>query len=178
MTCQSTRQAVAVTVNTTSAPTGDATQSFNENESLAVLVVNGSNIKWYASQSDAASHTNQLPMSTRIVNNTKYYATQTLNTCESTESLEVLAYNATLASNEITNQFAKIYPNPVKEILHIDSKQDISQLKIYSLDGRLLMERKNMTSKSIDVSTLPMANYIIKIYTEKGEELQYRFIKK
>lgn len=178
VTCQSTRQAVAVTVNTTAAPTGDATQSFNENESLAVLVVNGSNIKWYASQSDAASHTNQLPMSTRIVNNTKYYATQTLNTCESTESLEVLAYNATLASNEITNQFAKIYPNPVKEILHIDSKQDISQLKIYSLDGRLLMERKNMTSKSIDFSTLPMANYIIKIYTEKGEELQYRFIKK
>ncbi|MGL6038454.1 MAG: T9SS type A sorting domain-containing protein [Soonwooa sp.] len=46
------------------------------------------------------------------------------------------------------------------------------------MDGRLLMERKNMTSKSIDVSTLPMANYIIKIYTEKGEELQYRFIKK
>ncbi|MFN3019389.1 putative Ig domain-containing protein [Chryseobacterium sp. TY3] len=178
VTCQSTRQAVAVTVNTTAAPTGDATQSFNENESLAVLVVNGSNIKWYASQSDAASHTNQLPMSTTIVNNTKYYATQTLNTCESTESLEVLAYNATLASNEITNQSAKIYPNPVKEILNIDSKQNISQLKIYSLDGRLLMERKNMTSKSIDVSTLPMANYIIKIYTEKGEELQYRLIKK
>ncbi|MFW2136181.1 hypothetical protein ACK2M7_07850 [Chryseobacterium sp. TY4] len=100
MTCQTTRQAVAVTVNTTAAPTGDAIQSFNENESLAVLVVNGSNIKWYASQSDAASHTNQLPMSTTIVNNTKYYATQTLNTCESTESLEVLAYNATLASNE------------------------------------------------------------------------------
>ncbi|MFW2136180.1 T9SS type A sorting domain-containing protein [Chryseobacterium sp. TY4] len=71
-----------------------------------------------------------------------------------------------------------MYPNPVKEILNIDSKQNISQLKIYSLDGRLLMERKNMTSKSIDVSTLPMANYIIKIYTEKGEELQYRFIKK
>ncbi len=178
VTCQATRQAVAVTVNTTAAPTGNAIQSFNQNDTLTALIANGSTIKWYASQSDAASHINSLPISTTIINNTKYYATQTVNNCESTESLEVLAYNPTLASNEVTNQSTKIYPNPVKELLNINSTQNISQIKIFSMDGRLLMEKKNMTSKSIDVSTLPIANYIIKVYTDGGEEVQYRFIKK
>lgn len=90
--CESiNRLAVTVTVNTTpSAPTGNATQTFcatTVGNTLAVFSVTGSGIVWY----DTATGGNILPSSTVLTDGTTYYASQTVNGCESTARLAVTA---------------------------------------------------------------------------------------
>lgn len=88
-----------VTVNSTPAPTGSANQSFSNGDTLANVVVSGTNIQWY----DAATNGNLLPSSTVLVHGTTYYATQTLNGCES-PTLAVTVSVGTGVTNVITTQ--------------------------------------------------------------------------
>src|SRR5690606_31607258 len=54
----------------------------SRNATLADLVITGTNIKWY----DASTGGNVLLATTPLVNGTTYYASHTLNNCESTRS--------------------------------------------------------------------------------------------
>src|SRR5438046_8435607 len=76
---------VTVTINSTSAPTGSTAQSFSTRRSADHLVATGSTIQWYA----AASGGSPLASTTVLVNNTHYYASQTVNGCESATRMEV-----------------------------------------------------------------------------------------
>jgi hypothetical protein len=90
--CLSTpRLQVTVTISgpVPPAPTGDSQQFFCliENSTVAELMANGDNIQWYASEGSSTP----LPMSTPIVQQ-YYYATQTINGCESETYLTVFAF--------------------------------------------------------------------------------------
>ena len=56
-----------------------------ENATINNLSVNGTDIRWYAT----ATSTTPLNNFEILLNNTSYYATQTINTCESTNRLEI-----------------------------------------------------------------------------------------
>jgi gliding motility-associated-like protein len=85
--CESSRTPVNVTIYNTPAPTANSNQSFcsSQNATLNDIVISGSNPIWY---SDATT-TIVLPNSTLLQNNTTYYATQTLNGCESVNSIAI-----------------------------------------------------------------------------------------
>lgn len=88
--CQSINR-LAVTVNLTTspaAPSGTQTQYFCSAESPTIgsLVANGSNITWYP---DFNSNT-PLSNNTALVDGALYYATQTLNGCESVDRFQAL----------------------------------------------------------------------------------------
>ncbi|SDW18798.1 gliding motility-associated C-terminal domain-containing protein [Lutibacter oricola] len=97
------RTQVTATVQNTTAPTGNASQSFCdiENATIANLTTTGTAILWYSSQ------TSNTPLNSTdvLVNGTTYYATQTVNTCESTNRLavNVTIFNTvnTLANSQI-----------------------------------------------------------------------------
>ena len=87
----STRTAVTLTINPApTPPTGETTQTICS--ALAViftlndLVVNGTNLQWYAD----ADGTIPLPTDTPLVNNTTYYVTQAIDGCESNDYLAIL----------------------------------------------------------------------------------------
>ena len=88
--CKSaTRLDVTATVNSTpSAPTGSAAQSFCAGATVANLSATGSGIQWYA----AAMGGSPLDPSTPLVGMSRYYASQTVDGCESSARLEVTAY--------------------------------------------------------------------------------------
>ena len=162
------------------APTGAATQSFNLGNTLSALVVTGQNIKWYASATDAANHTGSLPITTVIVNNTTYYATQTVGVCESTASLAVLAYNATLGVGNLTKSSSdmQIYPNPVVDILNVSGEEKIIRLAIYSADGRKVTEKViSKNERSINVHSLVQGVYLLQVFTKDGVK-SFKFIKR
>lgn len=82
-----------------------------------------------------------------------------------------------LATSEINNdktQFS-IYPNPVKDVLFIKSKEKIVKAEIYDVAGRIL-NSASVTDNSINVSELPKGNYIIKLST-KDKAVTQKFIK-
>ena len=70
----------------------------------------------------------------------------------------------------------KLYPNPVNDVLHIDSQEDVKEVKIYNSLGR---EVKVSTSVSdaINVSNLANGIYFMMIETETGKGIR-RFIKR
>lgn len=79
--CESDRTAILVRIHDTPLPTASNNQQFciDENATIANLTISGSNIKWY----DEAVNGNILAETTLLQNGETYYATQTLNNCES-----------------------------------------------------------------------------------------------
>ncbi|WLD23457.1 GEVED domain-containing protein [Flavobacterium dauae] len=80
--CKSTRVAFAVTITTLTMPNAQSTQYSCSSGTVADLVATGTSgaqINWY----DSATSTTPLSLTTPLVNNTTYYASQTLGNCES-----------------------------------------------------------------------------------------------
>lgn len=82
-----------------------------------------------------------------------------------------------LATSEINNDKSifSIYPNPVKDVLSIQSKDKIVKAEIYDAAGRVL-KTVSVTDNSINVSELAKGNYIIKLST-KDKMTTQKFIK-
>ncbi|WP_313267253.1 T9SS-dependent choice-of-anchor J family protein [Epilithonimonas vandammei] len=159
------------------APTGASTQTFDAGDTLSVLVVNGQNIKWYSAAADANNHVNALPISTIIVNNTTYYATQTIGGCESKASLPVRAWSEVLNVSDLNGKDKiQIYPNPVKESMYFNGDVKISKVVIMSIDGKRVFEKSLNGERKLNIHTLIQGAYLIKIFTDNGVQT-IKFIK-
>ena len=82
-----TRTPVTATIQDTSTPTGNTTQTFCdiENATISNLTVVGNTIQWYANSSGGTP----LNATDLLTSATNYYATQTINGCESPSRLAV-----------------------------------------------------------------------------------------
>lgn len=82
-----------------------------------------------------------------------------------------------LATSEISadNKDIIIYPNPVKDMLNIQSKNEIIKADIYDTTGRILYSIP-VKGKSINLSELSKGNYIIRLFTKDKVVIQ-KFIK-
>lgn len=85
--CESERIAVPISLQNTPAPTGLSPQKFCASQlaTLNNLIVNGNAIQFY----DSLNNGILLPASTLLQNGVTYYATQTLNGCESLQRLGI-----------------------------------------------------------------------------------------
>jgi len=84
--CESqSRLEVSVTLNDTSAPSGSTNQSHCEGSTVSNLSATGTNIKWYSSSNSVLP----LAPSTILTTGTHYYASQTVNSCESSARMDV-----------------------------------------------------------------------------------------
>lgn len=93
-----------------------------------------------------------------------------------THNLDDEEQNPTTELNDITGFFEtsfRIMPNPVADVLHIVSSEDIILVDIYLSTGQLIIRS---TEKDIDVSSLAKGTYILRAQTDAG--LRYKvFIK-
>ena len=130
--CESLRNPVTVNIQNTNAPTGTSPQIFcsTQNATLADVVIAGNTIKWYGS----ATSPNNLPLSTILVNGTTYYASQTINGCESTNRLPV-------AISLITNLNANNYFETICD----DLNDGFEILNLSNYNTSLLSNTSNCT---------------------------------
>ncbi len=80
------------------------------------------------------------------------------------------------------DQVLKISPNPVKDILQVELLEDLStktlNLGIYNASGKLIHEASvHNGSYEIDVSQLNQGFYFLRLGSENGLNLPYKFIK-
>ncbi len=80
---------VMVSIDNVAVPSGNSVQSLCTNTTVANLVATGSDVKWY----DSPLWGNYLVPATNLINNNKYYASQTLGGCESQDRLSVTYFN-------------------------------------------------------------------------------------
>ena len=69
----------------------------------------------------------------------------------------------------------KIYPNPTSETLTIECKENINQIEVIDIVGKVVLQETS-NKKQINTQNLPNGKYILKIYTDKGIAIQ-SFIK-
>ena len=102
--CESTRTPVTVTINTTAAPIADA-QTFCTTDGVptvaSLTVTTGTDVKWYAAATGGVA----LDATTVLATGTTYYATQTLNSCESTRTPVTVTINTTAAPTASAQTF-------------------------------------------------------------------------
>ena len=68
-----------------------------------------------------------------------------------------------------------LYPNPVKNLLHVEHTTAFESLQVYDLLGNLVLAEKHVTT--LDVSTLPSGVYILKGIAHNNQNFTERFIK-
>jgi uncharacterized repeat protein (TIGR01451 family) len=60
-----------------------------------------------------------------------------------------------------------IYPNPVNDILNLNTQEEVLKIEIYDVAGRLL-QSQSITDNKADLTGLKAGNYLLKIFTPKG----------
>lgn len=108
-----------------SVPTANQSFCSTANPTIASLQITGQNIKWY----DSAN--NLLNTSTALINGQTYYATQTINGCESNKVSVVVTLTTTPVPNANTNQEFCISANPTLSNLVVTG----TALQFYNATG-------------------------------------------
>ena len=94
-----------------------------------------------------------------------------VNTEEGVYSIE---YDDMSISDQIITYKLKLYPNPVKDILHLSEKA--SEIKVYDLSGKLIKTHLSKTDK-LYLTELPKGNYILSGTNQQGEKFSSKFIR-
>ena len=62
-----------------------------------------------------------------------------------------------------------IYPNPVRDRMQIESPAPLSELKLYDVNHRLVLEIRDLSDGSVDLTALPRGIYFYQISDAKGQ---------
>lgn len=140
-------------------PTGEAEQTLTEGETLADIEVEGENIQWYETEFGDTP----LSMATVLVDDTTYYAAQSIEGVESTQRLAVTV-NLTAGLEDMTFNTLKYYPNPATNILNIENTNGIDTVAITNTLGQAVMKQAvNNSNAQVDVSSLSKGVYFVRI---------------
>lgn len=167
----------------TPVPTGNNQQIFTEGETLADIEIEGENILWYDTPGGTTglpfkpkNNDTPLPLSTLLVNNTTYYASQTLNTIESTNRLAV-TITTTMGTDKNTFTTLKYYPNPVNDVLTVTNNNNIEMLTVTNTLGQTVISKQiNNNNAQLDLSSLNNGVYFVKVSVE-GKNKTLKIIK-
>ena len=78
-----------------------------------------------------------------------------------------IAVNTTLAVSNFNNVKFTAYPNPVKDLLNINSDKTISKISIFNVLGQEVIAKSiNANQSQIDMSNLSQGTYMIKLVSE------------
>lgn len=69
------------------------------------------------------------------------------------------------------------YPNPVRDMLNINTDVTIKEIRIQNVLGQTVMQLNGYTGKGIDVKELQKGNYIITVKSTDNKMITYKFIK-
>lgn len=149
-----------------SIPTGTASQTMPLGSVLENLMVSGENIKWY----DAPVNGTLLPASTPLADGVIYYASQTVNGCESPNRLAVTAH-LTLSNPDFNPMVVSYNPNPVTDILDIKASATIREVKVCNTLGQVVQQTAfNGNEVELNINGLPSGTYLILVVSEDRKE--------
>jgi len=169
-----TETSLTINVNTANEPTGDSIQTFPvvdaNDATIASIVINPTNVIWYASLVDAQNGDSPLDPSTVLATGSTYYAVNVVGACSSTPF--AVTVTVTLGNDEFNNLNFAYYPNPTSTVVNISYSSKITQVTLINLLGQTLMtEKTNATEVQVDLSRLAEAAYFIKVTSDDKEKV-------
>lgn len=129
--CESAKTEILIKLSDPNPPTGDLAQDFcsASHPTLKDILVAGNAIKWYNALG------NLLPETTALQNGEIYFATQTVNGCESTQKLAVKA-------NVVTNYLSA---NDFKDSICNDTTDNFKTINTNNFEAKLIANPKDYT---------------------------------
>lgn len=89
---------------------------------------------------------------------------------------DIIAF--TTGIDDILEKELKMYPNPVKDILHLSNLKGVNQIKVYSLNGRMVRTIGSPNnSEEINLSKLASGMYLFIFEMEDGSKLTKKVMK-
>lgn len=167
-----TSNSAFLAVQAVPAPTGTSVQTAVQGALLSSIVASGTNIVWYATLADAQAGTNPLSLSYELpVGTTTFYATQTVNGCQSYATLAV-TMSVALGTKGFDLAALVYYPNPVTEMFNISYKLDIESIEVFNIVGQRILEAKpNMLATQVDMSALPSGTYMMLVKADGASKV-------
>lgn len=140
--CESERIPITAIINESAIPATTSPQTFCilQNSTISDITISGQNIKWY----DAQTNGNQLPNTTAIQNGRTYYASQTINGCESERVPILINIQNTLPPTADPNQPFCTGSNPTIADIQVTG-QNIKWYDALS-NGSFLTETTNLVN--------------------------------
>lgn len=86
-------------------------------------------------------------------------------------------FGCNLATESVTKTSVEIYPNPVKDLLNVKSKNKISSVEIYHSNGQKVLQQE-VKNQQLNLSQLTQGVYLLKINFIDGQTTTQKFIKK
>ncbi|THF51333.1 T9SS type A sorting domain-containing protein [Flavobacterium supellecticarium] len=164
-----TEKTVTVHVNATEAPEppiGAAEQTINVGQlpeaTIAKIAVVGENILWYATETDALSHSNPLSPDTSLINDKTYYAVNVADSC--TSAPFAVTVKVALGTTSFVIPGLQYHPNPVTEKFVITHTDAIASVEVIDFVGkRVISLQPDQAKASVDMSALPAGIYMVKV---------------
>ncbi len=79
---------------------------------------------------------------------------------------------------DVLDEELRLYPNPVKDLLHLDNLKDVKRINLYSLTGKIILYKQNPDSNEIlDLGHLNQGIYILVFDLDDGNQLTRKIIK-
>jgi len=83
-------------------------------------------------------------------------------------SATFIASSTSIVCKDAANRISAIvHPNPVTDILHIETENIIRQITVFDMQGRVVMTLYG-DNKTVNLQMLPAGNFIVNIHTEIG----------
>lgn len=70
------------------------------------------------------------------------------------------------------------YPNPVKDILTVQTEKKIESISIYNLTGQKVIADVNIINSKINLSSLTVGSYVVQVTLENGQIETFKILKK
>ncbi|PVW14650.1 T9SS type A sorting domain-containing protein [Marixanthomonas spongiae] len=84
----------------------------------------------------------------------------------------------TLGVSDLTSVDIDYYPNPVNEVLTIQSKETIASIDVYNLLGQIILKSSTISDGKIDLSALNSGIYLVKATFDGGLVETLKIVKK
>ena len=84
--------------------------------------------------------------------------------------------DATTATHDLSGQKIEVYPNPVTEVLYVDTDIQNMRFAIYSLDAQLVTGGQ-LQSAQIVTESLSSGTYFLILENEEGDRVVDRIVK-
>lgn len=93
-------------------------------------------------------------------------------------NFDISAYDASLSTGSFDNAGFKYFPNPVKDVLNLSYISNISSVSVVNLLGQqVLTKNVNANESQLDLSSLTVGTYLVKVTTEDNLEKTIKIVK-
>lgn len=106
------------------------------------------------------------------------YATNEANEVFFANSLQYSKIFESLSVSDFVNNKVAFYPNPVSNILNIQSTSGIVDLSLYNFAGQQIGSKVKVLNGKVDLSYLLPSTYIVKALLSDGQFQTFKIIKK